>query len=163
MHLIKVWLSVKILFTVNAILKKLWDVTRNLGTHLEWLSNLTISKFCHSSFMEKFALYVNYYFRYFMSISHGVNRKTPPSACRHLPPPIRFSPGCLLFYKKHFINFFKKHFINLIPFSSHLIRLSAKDKTFSKEKNFFFNWLLVGFDFAVLFMCFLRCFFIVLS
>ena len=102
-------------------------------------------------------------FRYFMSISHGVNRKTPPSACRHLPPPIRFSPGCLLFYKKHFINFFKKHFINLITFSSHLIRLSAKDKTFSKEKNFFFNWLLVGFDFAVLFMCFLRCFFIVLS
>ena len=102
-------------------------------------------------------------FRYFMPISHGVNRKTPPSACRHLPPPIRFSPGCLLFYKKHFINFFKKHFINLITFSSHLIRLSAKDKTFSKEKNFFFNWLLVGFDFAVLFMCFLRCFFIVLS
>ena len=97
-------------------------------------------------------------FRYFMPISHGVNRKTPPSACRHLSPPIRFSPGCLLFYKKHFINFFKKHFINLITFSSHLIRLSAKDKTFSKENNFFFNWLLVGFDFAVLFMCFLRCF-----
>ena len=149
MHLIKVWLSVKILFTVNAILKKLWDVTRNLGTHLEWLPNLS---FCHSSFMETFPLYVKYYWRL------GVNRKTPPSAFRHLSPPIRFSPGCLLFYKKHFINFFKKHFINLITFSSHLIRLSAKDKTFSKENNFFFNWLLVGFDFAVLFMCFLRCF-----
>ena len=26
-------------------------------------------------------------FRYFMPISHGVNRKTPPSACRQLPPP----------------------------------------------------------------------------
>ena len=99
-------------------------------------------------------------FRYFMSISHGVNRKTPPSACRHLPPPIRFSPGCLLFYKKHFINFFKKHFINLITFSSHLIRLSAK---FSKENNFFFQLIACRFWFCCFVYVFFTVFFIVLS
>ena len=99
-------------------------------------------------------------FRYFMPISHGVNRKTPPSACRHLPPPIRFSPGCLLFYKKHFINFFKKHFINLITFSSHLIRLSAK---FSKENNFFFQLIACRFWFCCFVYVFFTVFFIVLS
>ena len=99
-------------------------------------------------------------FRYFMPISHGVNRKTPPSACCHLPPPIRFSPGCLLFYKKHFINFFKKHFINLITFSSHLIRLSAK---FSKENNFFFQLIACRFWFCCFVYVFFTVFFIVLS
>ena len=99
-------------------------------------------------------------FRYFMPISHGVNRKTPPSACRHLSPPIRFSPGCLLFYKKHFINFFKKHFINLITFSSHLIRLSAK---FSKENNFFFQLIACRFWFCCFVYVFFTVFFIVLS
>ena len=99
-------------------------------------------------------------FRYFMPISHGVNRKTPPSACRQLPPPIRFSPGCLLFYKKHFINFFKKHFINLITFSSHLIRLSAK---FSKENNFFFQLIACRFWFCCFVYVFFTVFFIVLS
>ena len=99
-------------------------------------------------------------FRYFMPISHGVNRKTPPSAFRHLSPPIRFSPGCLLFYKKHFINFFKKHFINLITFSSHLIRLSAK---FSKENNFFFQLIACRFWFCCFVYVFFTVFFIVLS
>ena len=91
-------------------------------------------------------------FRYFMPISHGVNRKTPPSACRHLPPPIRFSPGCLLFYKKHFIN--------LITFSSHLIRLSAK---FSKENNVFFQLIACRFWFCCFVYVFVAVFFIVLS
>ena len=32
-------------------------------------------------------------FRFFMPMSHGVKKKTFSSACLHLHPPTRFSPG----------------------------------------------------------------------
>ena len=31
------------------------------------------------------------FFGYFMPMSHGVNKKTPPSVSSHLPPPAIFS------------------------------------------------------------------------
>ena len=34
-------------FVPNAILRKIWETTRNLGTHPAWLLETTISKICH--------------------------------------------------------------------------------------------------------------------
>ena len=45
--LIKACLSVERLFPV----KKIWELTKNLGAHPAWLLNPTIPKFWHSSYM----------------------------------------------------------------------------------------------------------------
>ena len=45
--LIRAWLSVDGFFPF----KKIWETTKNLGTHPAWLLNPTISKFWHSSYM----------------------------------------------------------------------------------------------------------------
>ena len=44
----EVW---KFCFISNAILKRLREMTRNLCTHPAWLSNPTISRFCHPPYI----------------------------------------------------------------------------------------------------------------
>ena len=44
------------------------------------------------------------FFEYFMRMSHGVNKKTPPSAFPHLPFPTRFSADLFVVFKKYFID-----------------------------------------------------------
>ena len=46
-NLMKAWLSVERLLPV----KRIWEMTKNLGAHPAWLLNPTISKFWHSSYM----------------------------------------------------------------------------------------------------------------
>ena len=58
-------------------------------------------------------------------MSHGVNKKTFPSAFPHFPPSSKFSPGLLavlleILYQRSFA----------------VIRLFAKDNAFSKKKIF---------------------------
>ena len=64
--------------------------------------------------------------------------------------PTRFSPGLFVWQEI------------LDQLSIAVIRLFAKDNALSKYKIFSLCSLLFGFDFAVLFICFLRCFFTVL-
>ena len=71
------------------------------------------------------------FFEFFMHMSHGVNKKTPSSASSHLHPPARFSPGLLV-----------------------VLQEILYQPSFAEENKIFpFSSLMVGFDFAVLFMC----------
>ena len=86
----------------------------------------------------------------FGAMSYGVNEKAPPIVS---PPPLSltgFPPVFFVVLKA----------ILYQPFA--LIRLLQKIIQFQNQ-NFPFNLLLVGFDFAFLYMCFLRQFFEVLS
>ena len=63
---------------------------------------------------------------FFMTMSHGVNKKTHSSAFTHLHPPTRFSPG--------FFAVLQEIFYQL---SLDVIRLFVNDNAFSKKIRFF--------------------------
>ena len=83
------------------------------------------------------------FFGFFMSISHAVNKETPLSVFSYLAPSARFSLGLFVVLQE----------ILYQPFFV-VIRLFTKDNAFVDHP------LLVGFDFAVLFIIYvLRHFF----
>ena len=63
----------------------------------------------------------------FMPMSHGVNKKTPPSASPNSLSPTRFSTGLFVVLQEM-----------LDQHSIAVIRLFAKDNAFSKKIRFFF-------------------------
>ena len=84
-------------------------------------------------------------FGYFMPMSYGINKKAPTSVSPPSPPfpQPSFHHICLLFYKKDLINLF-------LLWSSRLLQIIIH---FQSKTNFSFNLLMVGFDFAVLYLC----------
>ena len=62
------------------------------------------------------------FLKFFMPMSHGVNKKTPLSAFSHLPPPTRFLPDLFVVLQEI-----------LYQLSFAMIRLFTKDHAFSKN------------------------------
>ena len=81
-------------------------------------------------------------FRYFMPMSHGVNKKAPTIVSLH-PSPLLGFHQCLFVVLQAV----------LYQPSFALIRLLQKKCIFKIKQIFSFNFLLVGFDFAVLRIC----------
>ena len=62
------------------------------------------------------------FLKFFMPMTHGVNKKTPLSAFSYLPPPTRFLPGLFVVLQEI-----------LYQLSFAMIRLFTKDHAFSKN------------------------------